>query len=231
MPTTSVYVGSSSRSFRRPPSPQPMSTTRWAPLALRAARTASRRRATSGRARSSDRFRLHQRGTVVELGQAGRRVVDEAALVRQRPAQDGLAQRVAGQPVAAGADELVDLVLAHPVVLAAVEHRQQDVQVRQGGLDRHPAGEAEVDVPARTPRRDGLVEGDGRGVDRPAQGLEQAVDPVSGHRPQAGQVRGSRGPARRPRARAGRRSGPRAPYGTPSRARPTASRRRRTGGR
>jgi hypothetical protein len=40
-----------------------------------------------------------------------------------------LACRMGGEPIAAFGDELVDLVVAHPVVLILVEHRYQDIEL------------------------------------------------------------------------------------------------------
>jgi len=66
---------------------------------------------------------------VVELGEPRSGGVDEATLPDQRAPQDGLALRVRGQPLAAGAEQLVDLFVGDPVVLAAVEDWQQHIQV------------------------------------------------------------------------------------------------------
>ena len=66
---------------------------------------------------------------IVDLGQPGQRGRVQAGPVRQVPARDQRLLRVPGEPARTGPDQLVDLVGADPVVLAVVEHGQQDVQV------------------------------------------------------------------------------------------------------
>ena len=83
---------------------------------------------------------------VVGFGQPGQRGPGELFLVRQVAPGDELLLRVAGQPVAAGPDQLVDLLGGHPVVLRVVEHGQQHVQVVQRVRQPELAGQAEVEV-------------------------------------------------------------------------------------
>ena len=68
---------------------------------------------------------------LVLVEQARERVPREAALVLQVAAGDQLALRVARQPALAVPQQLLDLVVADPVVLVVVEHGDQHVEVRE----------------------------------------------------------------------------------------------------
>ena len=118
---------------------------------------------------------------VVHLGQPRERVPGELPLVRQVAAGDQLLLRVAGQPVAARADQLVHLVGGHPVVLAVVEDRQQHVEVVERVGQPHRAGQPDVQVARLAPVRNRRVERHRGRRDLPAQRLEhppREVDPA-----------------------------------------------------
>jgi len=115
---------------------------------------------------------------VVDLGQPAHRALHQAAVVTKVAAGDRRAFGVAGQPAATGAHELVDLVRAHPVVLAVVQDRHQHVQLGQRLRDRHRPGQAQVDVRRVAPRRQLLVQSDRRRAHRPAERSEKALDQI-----------------------------------------------------
>ena len=110
---------------------------------------------------------------VVGFGQPGQGGAGEPLLVRQVAAGDELLLRVPGQPVAAGPDQLVDLLGGHPVVLGVVEHGQQHVQVVERVGQPELAGQPQAEVRGVTPlaRREGAA----LGVDGPAEGPEDAL--------------------------------------------------------
>ena len=104
----------STRRWSSAPAPQPRSTTRRAPDALSTAWTAPSRWSRS-------EIALLER--LLALGDG--RPVD----LSQIAPGDQLALGMRGQPVAAAAQQLLDLGLVDPVVLLVVEHRQQHVEV------------------------------------------------------------------------------------------------------
>jgi hypothetical protein len=67
------------------------------------------------------------RRSVVHLGQPGEGDRGQLAAVSEVAPGDQRAGRVGGEPGAAGPDQLVDLVVADPVMLRVVENRQQHV--------------------------------------------------------------------------------------------------------
>ena len=83
----------------------------------------------------------------------------EAALVLQVAAGDQLALGVRGQPALAVAQQLLDLVVADPVVLVVVEHRDQHVEVRQQLAQRQRRARASTrEVRALAPVGNAVVE-------------------------------------------------------------------------
>ena len=99
-------------------------------------------------------------------------IAGERAAAAEVAARDQLLLRVAGQPRAAGAEQLVDLVAGLPVVLGLVEDRQQDVELveRVGQPDR--AAQGQVQVARVTPLRELLVQRDRRRLHLPPERLE-----------------------------------------------------------
>nr|BFE54007.1 hypothetical protein GCM10017745_74340 [Saccharothrix mutabilis subsp. capreolus] len=77
-----------------------------------------------------------------------------------------------GEPAVTGAQQLVHFVLVHPVVLAAVEHGQQDVEVLERVGQQEGAGERD----ARVARVRAVTQRDRLDLDRPAQRREQPLD-------------------------------------------------------
>jgi hypothetical protein len=86
---------------------------------------------------------------------------------------DRLLLRVRGEPAFPTADELLDLVLGHPVVLVVVEHRQEDVEMLEQLLEPLRAGQRHREVPARSPVRTRLVQREPPSHDRVPEGLEE----------------------------------------------------------
>ena len=78
-----------------------------------------------------------------------------------------------GQPVAAGPDQLVDLLGGNPVVLGVVEHGQQHVQVVQRVGQPQLAGQPQVETRGVAPL--GGPERLAAGVEAPAEGREDAA--------------------------------------------------------
>ena len=96
--------------------------------------------------------------------------------VGQVAAGDQLLLRVAGEPAAARADQLVHLVGADPVVLGVVQHRQQHVEVVERVGQPHGPGQPHVQVArlAPAPGSSGRAGSLGR-RDLPAERLEHAA--------------------------------------------------------
>lgn len=69
------------------------------------------------------------------ISQPGQSVPSQGTEAEVSPG-DQRSFRVSGEPVATASEQLVDLVLADPVVLLPVEHRQQHVQVGERISDR-----------------------------------------------------------------------------------------------
>ena len=77
------------------------------------------------------------------------------------------------EPVAAGPDQLVDLLGGHPVVLGVVEHGQQHVQVVQRVRQPQLAGQPQVEIRGVAPLC--WLERLAACVDAPAEGAEDTV--------------------------------------------------------
>ena len=88
---------------------------------------------------------------------------------------DQLAFGVGREPLAAAAEQLLDLVGAHPVVLVVVEHRQQNVEVLEEVLHPEVPLESDVEVPAVPPGGKLGVERDRPRLDLVAERLEQCA--------------------------------------------------------
>jgi hypothetical protein len=107
------------------------------------------------------------------ISEAGQDVARERTPVLQVAATDQLASGMGRQPRAALVEQLASLVLADPVVLVVVEHRQQHVEMRQQVGEPHPARETDRQVPTGAPGRELVIEGEGGRLDLVAEGLEQ----------------------------------------------------------
>ena len=83
---------------------------------------------------------------VVHLGEPGQGCARQDLAMREVSAGDELSIRMRSEPSGTGADELVDLVRADPVMLGVVEHGQQDVEMIERGGERHRAGQRELYV-------------------------------------------------------------------------------------
>ena len=206
MPTISSNCLSLSSSRSSLPSPQPRSSTRFAPLARSAARTAPSRCSLQ-----AERLLQHLLGPVAGplrrplglrrlllLHQPGEGLAEEARLELQVAAGDLLLLRVAGQPAASLGQQLLQLVVADEVVLVVVEDRDQDVQVGQQLRERRDL--------ARSSRRST--------GSRPTPGTARRAG-AAPPRPRSPAARTPpAGTARRP-APAGRRAGPPAGSASP----------------
>ncbi len=83
------------------------------------------------------------------------------------------------EPASARPDQLVDFVVADPVVLGIVEDRQQDIQVIEGIGQPDVPAQVNVEIARLTPVRNGRIQRDGGRRDLPAERLEQAAQQVS----------------------------------------------------
>jgi len=123
-------------------------------------------------------------------------VVGQAAPMLQVARGDERALRVRGEPALAVAHQLRDLVVADPVVLVVVQHRDEHVEVREQVAQARRGAQRERIVGALAPVRKKRVERMGRDVDGVAQGLEQpAQQPraiATGHGRQRGLERDRR---------------------------------------
>ena len=94
--------------------------------------------------------------------------------------------RMAVEPALAVAKQLLDLVVAHPVVLLIVENRNEHVEMRQQVAQPACRAERDGEQPARAERRHALVELVPRRLDLVAERLEQAAKKrlaaAAGHR-------------------------------------------------
>jgi len=89
-------------------------------------------------------FRL---GHLVRLGEPCQGAANESRAPSQVAPRDQFAVRVFGQPRLARAQQLLDLARVDPVVLRAVEDRQQHVQLAERVGHPLHAGERDVAVP------------------------------------------------------------------------------------
>ena len=76
-------------------------------------------------------------GVVVDRHQARQRVARQSAVVPEVAPGDELAFGMGGEPGPAAPQQLVDLGIAHPVVLVVVEHGEQHEEVFEQRLQRH----------------------------------------------------------------------------------------------
>jgi hypothetical protein len=125
-------------------------------------------------ARSS--FRLLLRFLLLVLGhEAGQRLAVQPRLTHEVAASDLLAPRVRRQPVAALRQQFLQFVVVDEVVLAGVEDRDEDVQVRQQRLQRRDGPQRDGVVRAVAPLGETLVERMARRFDGVPQRLEDFV--------------------------------------------------------
>ena len=182
MPTISSNCLSLSSSRSSLPSPQPRSSTRLAPLARSAARTAPSRCSfrLSGFSRTSSAFSSGRCSSssaldrLLLLHEPGEGHAVQARLELQVAAGDLFLLGVAGQPALALGEQLLHLVLADEVVLAVVEHRDQDVEVRQQVRERGRLADGDREVRTLAPLGEAFVQRIADGLDLVAQRLEDA---------------------------------------------------------
>ena len=123
----------------------------------------------------------------VVLHQSPQRLLGQPAVVAEIAPGDEVALGVAGEPVPTAAQQLVDLVGAHPVVLVVVQYGQQHEQLLEHRLQRGRRRQREVEVAAHAPLGELRIERDLLGDHGVSQRLEQAggdIDPAAarGHR-------------------------------------------------
>jgi hypothetical protein len=107
---------------------------------------------------------------VTSLGrQTLQRIARQGSAVDQVALDDQVARGMALQPAFATLHQLGDLVLADPVVLVVVEHRDQHIEVVEQVAQPRGSGQSKRDIT----RSVGVDARDGIDVDGPAQGLEQ----------------------------------------------------------
>ena len=97
----------------------------------------------------------------------------ERPLVFQITIHDQLAIGMVRQPTLAAREQLRDLVVADPIVLLRVEHRDQHIQVRQQLTQPHLTAQMDGVVATRPPLRKLLVERMLHCIQRVAERLEQ----------------------------------------------------------
>lgn len=124
--------------------------------------------------------------SVIEVDEPLDRGVPEPSLVGEVAVGDELSLGMRRQPAGACAQELLDLVVANPVVLGAIEHRQQDVQVVERIDQTDAARQGQDGKGCGAPVGASLIQCDGVGLDGPSHRGEQALEQVrdSGHRGQ-----------------------------------------------
>jgi hypothetical protein len=100
-------------------------------------------------------------------------LLDQRRAVVQVAQDDALAGGMVGQPLLTLTDEFVHLRLADVVVLRAVQHGNQDIQVAQQLVQPNCVAQAHPIETARAPLREPLVQRDFVRLHRVAQRLEQ----------------------------------------------------------
>ena len=78
-------------------------------------------------------------------------IVDQAPLMLQITAGDSLAFRMRREPAFAVPQKLLDFFIAHPVMFFVVQHRHQNVNVRQKFLQRNASFQFDPMIGAFTP--------------------------------------------------------------------------------
>src|SRR6266568_1431227 len=139
IPTISSNCRSSIRSRSSRPSPQPRSTTRFAPLRLIASATVESRCSFQGEGllerilfcvpNGGSRYAISLRRLLRQ--QAANRFPNEIATVLQISSDDRVALRMRFEPALAMLQEFLEFLLANEIVFLIVEHRHEDVEVRQ----------------------------------------------------------------------------------------------------
>jgi hypothetical protein len=99
-------------------------------------------------------------------------------LVAEVSVGDEVLFRVRGQPARSPGQKLVHLVAADVVMLVVIQHRDEDVEVRQQVGEPHGCPEADVEVAAVAPLRELFVKEQAVGFDLVAEGGEQPRDHV-----------------------------------------------------
>ncbi len=92
-------------------------------------------------------------GVFFPFGKASERFAHEAMLVFQVAASDFVALGMVGKPAFAAAQELLDFVLADPIVFFIIKNRQQDVEMLQDILQTLFRHESDSPITAFTPLR------------------------------------------------------------------------------
>ena len=95
---------------------------------------------------------------VVVLTQTAQGIASQGSLVAKVAAGDQFTLRMRGQPVAGAMEELVDLIVADPVVLFAVESRNQYGEMSNDLRQQRGRGQTDGVIARLTPRREDGVE-------------------------------------------------------------------------
>ena len=103
---------------------------------------------------------------------AGLFLTSLATLMHEIPRNDLVTRGVRFQPTLSPPKELLDFVIANPVVLLVVHHRDQDVQMREQLVQRPRRPEHDREDATWTERRHLLVQRMTHGIDVIAERLE-----------------------------------------------------------
>ena len=117
--------------------------------------------------------RAFGRRFLVGGGQPFHGLLQQGRAFGQVAADDGFLVGVVVQPALAGAEQLVDFVFGHPVVLFAVQGGQQDAELAQGFLEGAGAAQGEGGVGAVAPLGEGRIQRGMVDFDLVVQGFER----------------------------------------------------------
>lgn len=123
-------------------------------------------------ARLLDRFGIGR----ILISQARQCVAGEPPVVPEISRGDGFALRVRRQPAFPFAQQLLDFIVADPVVLLSIQHRDKDINMGQQILQPFPTADPDRIVEPVTPFRKMFVKRVLLGRDTVPERLEQRVD-------------------------------------------------------
>jgi hypothetical protein len=105
----------------------------------------------------------------------GEGIVDETAAMFQITPRDQFALGMSWQPAFPMAKEFLHLVVSHPIVLVAIEHRDEHIKMAEQGMHRLRAGEFDAMIDAFSPLGKEPVERRGGGAYGVAERLKKTA--------------------------------------------------------
>ncbi len=106
------------------------------------------------------------------IQQSGECLIGQGPPPLEIPTHNQISLGMAHQPTLSVAQEFINLGVADVIMLLFVQHRQQDIQMRQKIVNRYIGAERQPEVIASAPFGEVFIERDLRCLDRVSEGLK-----------------------------------------------------------